>query len=127
MLARYVLTLGIILACAGAAEVIMPLRAFSLWRRWSSSRFFFLHGLLLIAAGFPLTLYQGPLSRIIFAIGLLASLTGPFVLLYPDKFRMMFASVADEMKDASIMKIVRVEGFLRLAAAGVCVAAFFMG
>jgi hypothetical protein len=126
MLTRYVLALGIALACAGAAEVIMPLRAFGLWRRWSSSRFFFLHGLLLIAAGFPLTLYQGPLSRILFVLGLLASLTGPFVLLYPDKFRMMFASISEEVSDATIRKIVRIEGVLRLAAAVVCVAAFFM-
>ena len=126
MLARYVLALGIALALAGTVEIIMPLRAFSLWRRWSSSRLFFLHGLLLIAAGFPLTLYQGPLSRILFVMGLLASLTGPFVLLYPEKFRMMFVSVSEEMKESTIRKMVYAEGTLRLAAAAVCIAAFLM-
>ena len=126
MLARYILALGITLAVAGTVEIIMPLRSFSLWVRWSSSRLFFLHGLLLIAAGFPLTLYQGPLSRILFVMGLLASLSGPFVLLYPEKFRMMFASVSQEMKESSIRKMVYAEGTIRLAAAAVCVAAFLL-
>lgn len=60
-------------------------------------------------------------------MGLLASLSGPFVLLYPDKFRMMFASVAEEMKETSIRKMVFIEGFLRLAAGALCTAAFFLG
>jgi hypothetical protein len=127
MLSYYVLVLGMFLVLAGSLEVIIPLRAFACWKRWSSSKFFFLHGILLIAAGFPLTLYEGPLSGVIFAMGLLASLTGPFVLLYPDKFRMMFASVAEEMKEPSIRKMVYIEGFLRLAAGALCAAAFFLG
>lgn len=127
MIASYILILGIVLALAGAIEALMPLRAFDFWRRWSSSRYFFLHGILLIAAGFPLTMYDGPLSSVIFIMGLLAALTGPFVLIYPEKFRMMFGSVAEEMKDPGIKKMVYIEGFLRIAAGIVCIAAFFLG
>lgn len=127
MIEYYLLALGIILVLAGALEVSMPLRAFVFWKRWSSSRFFFIHGILLIAIGFPLTLYDGPLSRIIFVMGLFAALSGPFVLIYPERFRMMFGMVAEEMKDASIKKMVYVEGLLRIAAGTIFTAAFFLG
>jgi hypothetical protein len=126
MLACYLLALGTALALAGAVEVSLPLRAFAFWKRWSSSKLFFLHGILMIAAGFPLTLYNGPLSGVIFAMGLVASLTGPFVLLYPDRFRAMFASAAEELKEPALKKMVYVEGFLRIAAGAVCAAAFFL-
>jgi hypothetical protein len=127
VIAHYILTLGIVLVLAGVLEISMPLRAFVFWRRWSSSRFFFFHGILLIAAGFPLTLYEGPLSPVIFTMGLLAALTGPFVLIYPEKFRMIFSSVGEEMKNAGIKKMVYVEGFVRIAAGILCAAAYFLG
>jgi len=123
----YILALGILLVLAGALEVSLPLRAFALWWRWSSSRFFFVHGILLIAAGFPLTLYDGPLSGVIFVMGLLAALSGPFVLIYPGKLRMMFESLAVEMKDESIKKMVYIEGSVRIAAGIIFVAAFLLG
>jgi hypothetical protein len=126
MLSCYLLALGIALALVGAVEVVFPLRAFAFWLRWSSSKYFFLHGILLIAGGFPLTLYAGPLSGIIFAMGLLACLTGPFVLLYPEKFRMMFASASDEMKEAGIRAMVRIEGGVRIAAGTLCAAAYIL-
>ncbi len=127
MIAHYLLVLGIVLVVAGTLEVSIPLRAFAFWRRWSSSRYFFLHGMLLIAGGFPLTLYHGPLSWIVFAMGLLAALTGPFVLIYPEKFRMMFSMVTNEMKDAGIKKMVYIEGLLRIVAGIIFAAAFFLG
>lgn len=123
----YILSLGILLILAGALEVSLPLRAFALWWRWSSSQFFFAHGILLITTGFPLTLYDGPLSGVIFVMGLLAALSGPFVLIYPEKFRMMFESLAVEMKDESIKKMVYIEGSVRIAAGFIFVAAFLLG
>ncbi|MBN2158142.1 MAG: hypothetical protein JW807_02010 [Spirochaetes bacterium] len=126
MLNIYILSIGILLVFVGSVEAGLPLRAFAFWKAWVSQKAFFLHGIALIAGGFPLTLYNGPISPFIFIIGLFAVLTGPFVLLYPDKIRAMFQSVAGEMKDDGIKKIVRVEAFLRIAAGTVCVASFML-
>jgi hypothetical protein len=126
MLLYYLLTLGIFLACAGTFEICLPLKAFAFWKKWSSSKFFFLHGILLIAAGFPLTIYTGPLSWLIFVMGLLAVLTGPFVLIYPDKFKMMFGAAAEELKDPTIKKMVVAEGAVRIAVGTACIAVFFL-
>lgn len=126
MLALYVLILGIILAIIGGMEIIAPQKAFTIWRRWVSHRLFFLHGSLLIIAGFPLTIYNGPLATVIFIIGLFAVLTGPFVLIYPDTIRQMFRAMAEEIKDGDIKKIIFTEGALRIAAGAVCVAGYFL-
>lgn len=124
MLAVYVLILGIILVCIGGVEALVPLKAFRLWKKWVSQKLFFLHGLLLIIAGFPLTIYQGRLSTILFIFGLLAVLTGPFVLIYPEKIRQMFLAMAEEIEDHSIKKIVYAEGFLRIAAGVICIISY---
>lgn len=124
MISIYILILGIILFCIGCAEMLAPLRAFDFWKGWVSTKFFFLHGALLILAGFPLTVYQGPLSTVLFIFGLLAVLVGPFVLIYPEKFRQMFLAMSEEMKDKDIRKIIFAEGLLRMAAGAVCMASY---
>ncbi len=124
MLALYVLILGILLIAVGGAEVILPLKAYRFWHKWVSLKLFFLHGLLLIAAGFPLTVYKGPLSIILFVFGLLAVLMGPFVLIYPDKIRQMFLAMAEELKDHDIKRIIYAEGLLRITAGIICVTSY---
>jgi hypothetical protein len=126
MVAVYILILGIILACIGSAEMIAPLRAFDFWKAWVAKQPFLLHGALLIIAGFPLTIYKGPLSTFLFIFGLLAVLAGPFVLIYPDKFRQMFLAMAEEMKDSDIKKIIYAEGLLRMAVGAICIASYLM-
>ena len=110
----------------GAVELVVPPRAFGLWKSWVFNRYFFLHGSLLIAGGFPLTIYEGPLSTIIFIFGIIAVLTGPFVLIYPDKIRHMFQAMSEEMKDGDIKKVIYIEGSLRIAAGAVCVASYLL-
>jgi hypothetical protein len=122
----YLLIFGSFITVIGALELIMPRRAFRLWQSWASNKFFFLHGILLIAAGFPLTVYQGPISTIIFFIGIAIVLTGPFVLLYPGKFRQMFQAVSEEFNDKSIKKILYVEGILRIAVGVTCAVTYFI-
>ncbi|MBP7734441.1 MAG: DUF2065 family protein [Spirochaetes bacterium] len=126
MVTVYFLILGIILVCIGSVEMIAPLRAFDFWKAWVSRQQFFLHGALLIIAGFPLTIYQGPLSTVLFIFGLLAVLAGPFVLIYPDKFRQMFLAMAEEMKDGDLKKIIYAEGLLRMAVGAVCIASYLI-
>lgn len=124
MLALFVLILGIVLIIVGGTEVALPLKAFRFWQAWVSMRLFFLHGLVLIAAGFPLTVYQGPLSAVLFVFGLLAVLMGPFVLIYPGKIRQMFLAMAEELKDHDIKRIIYAEGLLRITAGIICVTSY---
>lgn len=126
MIRLYILIFGIFFITLGMSDLIMPRRIFSVWRAWSSSKFFFLHGLLLIAAGLPLTVYDGRFSPFIFITGLIVVLSGPFVLLYPDKFRQMFQAASDEFNDWHVKKLMYVEGAVRIAVGAVCVAAYFM-
>jgi uncharacterized protein YjeT (DUF2065 family) len=126
ILSFYILFLGIFLVFLGSVEMAIPLRAFGLWKSWAFKRYFFLHGSLLIAAGFPLTIYKGPLSTIIFIIGIFAVLTGPFILIYPEKIRHMFQAMSEEMKDGDIKKMIYIEGSLRIAAGAVCVASYVL-
>lgn len=73
-----------------SAELLFPLKSFYAWSRWVSFRFFPLHGAALVMIGFPLTIYKGYLSSVIFWIGMLIVLTGPFILVYPEKVRNVF-------------------------------------
>ncbi len=124
MISVYILILGIILVLIGGIELIIPLKAFGVWKKWVSGKLFFLHGLLLIAAGFPLTIYNGPLSPVLFIFGLIAVLTGPFVLIYPEKIRLMFLAMAEETGDADMKKIIYAEGLLRISAGIICIAGY---
>lgn len=126
VISLYIFFLGIFLVLIGAAELAMPLRAFGLWKTWVRKKYFFLHGSLLIAGGFPLTIYKGPLSTIIFIFGIAAVLIGPFVLIYPEKIRQMFQAMSEEMKDGDIKKTIYIEGSLRIAAGVVCVSSYFL-
>jgi hypothetical protein len=124
MLAVYVLILGIVLTLIGVIEVVVPLKTFGFWKKWVSGKLFFLHGLLIIAVGFPLTIYKGPLSPVLFVFGLIAVLTGPFVLIYPEKIRQMFTAMAEETRDADMKKIIYAEGFLRVSAGVICIISY---
>ncbi len=124
MFALYVLILGTVLIAVGGIEVIIPQRAFRFWQKWVSTKLFFLHGLILIAAGFPLTVYNGPLSTVLFVFGLLAVLMGPFILIYPEKIRQMFLAMGKELKDHDITRIIYAEGLLRIAAGIICVTSY---
>jgi len=126
MISLYIFSLGLFLIIMGAVELAMPQGAFRLWKSWVFKRYFFLHGALLIAGGFPLTIYKGPLSSIIFIFGIFAVLIGPFVLIYPEKIRNMFQAMSEEMKDGDIKKTIYIEGSLRIAAGAVCVASYLL-
>jgi len=86
----FIITLASIQAALGIAELTAPSMMYGFWRKWVSSRFFFIHGMLLIVAGFPLTVYKGEFSGVLFIIGLVIVLSGPFVLIYPEKIKKSF-------------------------------------
>ncbi|MBN2078348.1 MAG: hypothetical protein JW838_05240 [Spirochaetes bacterium] len=127
MIDIYVSILGAAMVALGTAEFAGPRRAFTLWRRWAAHRLFFLHGALLIGTGFPLLLYHGSLSTPIFIIGVVIVLTGPFILIYPEKFRAMFNSIEEEMGAERVPALMRMESIIRIALGAVLLAGSLLG
>lgn len=126
MLELYIFSIGIVFTSIGVFELLMPGKAFLIWKRWSGNRFFFLHGLLLVTVGFPMTFYKGALSTAVFVIGLVIVLTGPFVLLYPEKIHDMFDVMSREMPEQSIQRIVLSEGIIRIIAGALFISTRFL-
>lgn len=115
---QYVFTLGIILTGFGIIELIIPLRIFHLWQRWVSHKLFYLNGLLLILFGFPLTLYKNLfnafIDKSIFGIGVIAVLVGPFILLYPEKIRVIFQKISEEIENRAVRRIIYLDALIRI-------------
>ncbi|MCU0846523.1 MAG: hypothetical protein MUD12_01385 [Spirochaetes bacterium] len=115
----YVLSLGIFLIVLGVVEIIAPLKVFEIWTKWVSRKEFFMHGLILIVGGFPLTVYNGALSGLIFFMGLVPVLIGPFILFYPEKVKNVFLEMSSEMSSdsekSSIKKIILFDAGIRIS------------
>jgi hypothetical protein len=130
ILSAYLLSLGIFLITIAAAEFIAPRLMFLVWGKWVRSRWFFLHGLILIIMGFPLTQYDSPanpiIAKIIFGIGLIIVFTGPFVLLYPGNVRKVVTEFSDLMGERGIRRFIYVDAALRLAAGTLFVCSYFL-
>jgi hypothetical protein len=90
-----------------------------MWKNWVSMRIFPLHGLALIMIGLPLTTYKGYLSSLIFFIGLIIVLTGPFILIYPEKIRNVFSSSGNLFQEKDIKIMIYMDAFFRLGAGSV--------
>ena len=110
----FILILASIQGTIGLAELLTPPRMYKLLKKLISSKYFFIYGFLLICAGFPLTLYKGELSGILFYIGLFIVLTGPFVIIYPDKLKNSFYEAEIEIKQMSLYKLICFEAFMRI-------------
>jgi hypothetical protein len=110
----FIIILASIQAAAGIAELSAPSLLYALWRKWIGSRFFFIHGLLLIAAGFPLTIYKGEFSGVLFLIGLLIVLTGPFVLLYPEKIKKAFYEAEADLEKKHLIRFIYIDSIMRI-------------
>ncbi len=122
----YVLILGAGLTFLGVLEMLMPSRAFSLWKRWSGSTLFFLHGILLVIGGFPLTVYEGYFSGFVFMVGLFSVLAGPFIIIYPEKFAGTFEAASREMNKEMEIILIRIEAVIRIVTGIVFIITFFM-
>lgn len=114
MINIYILSLGIFLILIGTIELAIPERSFVLWKKWIDTKYFPAHGFLLIAAGLPLTVYNGALSGIIFVLGIIIVLTGPFILIYPEKTRSAFNRIPGEIGQKNIKNIMRFDALARM-------------
>ncbi len=125
MLELYILLFGIFQLIAGLLEFFMPAGLFRLWKTWALSRFFPLHGFILIAAGFPLIVYKGSLHGIIFWIGVFMVLTGPFLMIYPEKIRKVFLTAENDLTPRDLRMLVYVDSFVRIAAGILSIVAWY--
>jgi len=125
MINYFILFFGIIQLTIAFVEFIMPYKTFITWKIWISCRFFPLHGAALIVVGFPLIIYSGYLSSVIFLIGLVVVFTGPVILIYPEKIREAFSYSSETFQEGSLKKIVRFDAVVRMAAGIILVISFF--
>jgi len=110
----FIFLLASIQILTGLTELAAPVKSYGLWKRWIGNRYFFVHGFFLIAAGFPLTIYGGYFSGILFAIGLIIALTGPFVLIYPEKIRAIFDEAGKDFNEMSVKKLMYFDAAMRV-------------
>lgn len=110
----FIVTLAFIQALVGIAELTAPYYLYEFWKKWISSRYFFLHGILLVIAGFPLTVYPGEFSGVLFVIGLVIVLSGPFVIVYPEKIKKSFFEAEADMEKKSLIKFIYIDSIMRL-------------
>lgn len=115
MFKYFLIVIGSTQVITALAEAIAPVRAFLMWKKWVSGRFFPVHGVMLIITGLPLTIYKGYLSSIIFYIGLLIVFMGPFVLIYPEKIQKVFDDSENVFKQKDIKIMIYFDAFFRFA------------
>ncbi len=114
MISLYVIALGTLFFFMGTAELCLRKRFFQFWMRWFAHRLFFLHGIILVLLGFPLTFYNGKWSTFVFLVGLFMVITGPFVIIYPEKIRESFEDISLEMGEDTVRRLVLFDSAVRL-------------
>jgi hypothetical protein len=98
----YVLSIGAFLIVLSAAEFFAAEKVFALWKSWIFHKLFPLHGFLLVCGGLPLTFFRDTVSgKIMFCIGLIVVITGPFILLFPERVRHLFSLTEQDLEDES--------------------------
>ena len=96
----YILVLGAALMIISAVEFMATKKIYRLWKAWIFHPLFPFHGLLLACGGLPLTFFRDTVSgKIMFCIGLVVVLTGPFILLFPGRIRNIFAMTELELRE----------------------------
>lgn len=115
MFKYFLITIGSTQVMIAMLEALSPLRAFLMWRKWVSDRFFPIHGLVLIVVGLPLTFYKGYMSSLIFYIGLVIVFTGPFIILYPEKIQKVFNNSEIVFTDKDIRVMIYLDAFFRFS------------
>jgi len=124
MLELYFCIFGIFQVLAGLCELIFPFQSYVIWKKWIFTRYFFTHGIILIAAGFPFIIFKGFLSGIIFWIGIFMVLTGPFLLIYPEKVRNTFISAEKDFTKKDLKIMIYIDAIIRFSAGIIVFIAF---
>ncbi|MGQ9842274.1 MAG: hypothetical protein ACUVRK_01805 [Spirochaetota bacterium] len=128
MLMTFIFILGIYVTTIGLLELIIPARMLQVWIKISSSKLYFLYGIVLILAGFPLT--QVPsynlLSTPLFIVGLIVVFSGPFILIYPEKTRNLFFQGLDELGQKGSHFALIIDAIARITVGILCIVAYLL-
>ena len=126
LLEIYILVFGFISIIMGLIEYAAPERTLKFWDHWSSSPYYRFHGLFLIITGFPLTVAKGQLSTPLFLAGIFFVLTGPFVLIYPEKFSKNYNIILEEKGKSGIDKLIIFDALLKTIVGIICILHYFL-
>ena len=128
MLMIFILIVGIYVITIGLLELVMPARMLQLWIKISSSRLYFLYGIVLILVGFPLTQVppSNPLSTPLFVIGLIVVFSGPFILIYPEKIKNIFFQGLEELGQTGSRFALIIDAIARIVTGILCIAAYML-
>ncbi len=125
MISLFILSFGLIQLVISIVEMAIPYKSFLAWKAWILCRFFPFHGAALIVIGFPLTIYNGYLSSLIFIIGLIVVFTGPVILIYPEKIREAFIYSENSFGEGGLKKIIRFDACMRIVMAVILLLSFY--
>ena len=117
--------MGFIQGVIGFVEMIVPYWSYDAWKNWVKNKFFPIHGILLIAAGLPLTIYKGYMSGVLFFIGLFIVFTGPLVLIYPDKIRNAFLTAESEISREGLKRMIYFDSAMRLVFCAILLLSYY--
>ncbi len=126
MILLYTFIFGIFQIIAGLAELILPEKIYTMMKSWVNSPLYFIHGIILILTGFPLTVYKGSLSTAVFIIGIVIVFMGPVVLFYPEKIRSIFNQGEADLGDRGLVKVVRAEAMFRIGAGLILITGYLL-
>ncbi len=116
--ANYIFFLGVFLLFLAIIEFIIPFKILQLWKSWVAHKFFPVHGMILIVGGFPITQFRDTISGIIMMIvGVIVILSGPFVLLFPDRVRYFFNITINELDREERKHLVYLDAIIRFIVA----------
>jgi hypothetical protein len=111
----YFFCLGAALFLFALSGFIRPLAVHSYWVRWTMSRFFRFHGILLVLGGIPLLHFRGTISgKILFAVGIITLITAPFIIIFPELFRQVFDETESTLTLDEKKTLVYADSFLRI-------------
>ncbi len=128
MVMVFILIVGIYVITIGLLELVIPARMLQLWIKISSSRLYYLYGILLIIAGFPLTQVpsSNPLSTPLFIVGLIVVFSGPFILIYPEKIKNIFFQGLEELGQKGSRFALIIDAIARIVTGILCIAAYLL-
>jgi uncharacterized membrane protein HdeD (DUF308 family) len=122
----YILILGILQSIIGIIELIFPVKSFNIWKLWIQNKYFSFHGILQILVGFPLTIYNNSLSGILFLIGIIYVVSGPFIIIYPEKIKLIFSSYLEETAQDGGKKIIILDSVIKIIIGCLCIASYLL-
>ena len=124
----FYILLSFILVCLAFFGAIKPEKMHFMWKKWTESKYFSLYGVILIFCAFPLLHYTSTIiGKILFVIGILALLIGPFVVIYPEVFKQVMKEAEKELTFEEKRILVYADSVLRFIFAILLLYTFFFG